>query len=1096
MTTNSTQDALLGEFVAPPDCAKPRVWWHWMNGNVTKEGIDKDFQWMKRVGIAGVQHFDGALDTVQVVPERLVYMAPGWKDAFGYALKRAEELGLEFTIASSPGWSETGGPWVAAADGMKKLVWSETRVSAGTTFAGVLPQPPTIAGPFQDIPLVSEGSAGDSKPAEFYRDIAVMAHPVPRRLVANPSPVAVVTSERNERHGVLRDGEIASRLSLRSSAGRPAWVIYEYATPRRFRAATLVKPMRYAPIEFQWSIEASVDGVAYTPVAEFPGDLQLSRATITFPETHARFLRLVITQRPRQTWFKFAANAPGVARVPAFHELPASVEFDELHFYGAARVNRFEEKAGFSIAPGYYALATLPELSDEAVSRTEVVNLTHLMKPDGSLEWSAPDGEVWSIIRFGYSLTGKTNHPATPEATGLEVDKLDRSAVTRYLRGYLRQFEEAVGRERFGKRGIAAILTDSIEARGQNWTEALPTEFRRRRGYALHPFMPALTGVIVSSSDETDRFLWDFRSTLMELMAESHYGQIAEYAHSLGMVHYCESLEGYPTMALGDDLQMRQCADIPMCAIWTNYDLNAQDGIPNHVADMLGAASVAHVLGKPIVAAEALTSGYEPWAFSPATLRPVIDLAFALGVNRCVIHASVHQPTELKPGLTLGDYGQHFTRHETWAEMAGPWVTYLARCSYLLQRGRFVADLAWFYGEEGSLAGLYAEGTPKDLPTAYAFDFVNANMLVEHLYAEGNSLVSSGGARYRALYLGGTSSQMTLKVLRKLHKLALSGVPISGLRPTGSPSYADQADFREYQLLVDALWDRKVIREHKPPDALLRELEVVPDCEFRGAGANARLLFLHRTLAPEGIDIYFVTNRSSKEVNCEGLFRVVGRRATAWRADVGRVEPLAWRRDGARTIVDLHLKERESIFVVFAEPTSKVEGAVRPPTDGQTLLVVGGEWEIRFEPLRGAPEGAFWTKLGSWSDSDDTAIRYFSGVATYRKDLTVNLSEVPLGARVILDLGVVHEIADVRINGKFVGVLWNFPFWADVTDVVRTGSNVLEVGVANLWVNRLIGDKQPEAIPVAFTTATTYAADAPLRISGLIGPVKLAWRYS
>ena len=141
-------DPLARGFRNPPDSAKPRVWWHWMNGNITKEGIKLDLEWMQRVGIGGFQNFDAALNTPKLVDHRLVYMTPEWQDAFRYATELADRLGLEEAIAGSPGWSESGGPWVKPNQGMKKVVWSETRVEGGKPFTGVLPHPPTVSGPF------------------------------------------------------------------------------------------------------------------------------------------------------------------------------------------------------------------------------------------------------------------------------------------------------------------------------------------------------------------------------------------------------------------------------------------------------------------------------------------------------------------------------------------------------------------------------------------------------------------------------------------------------------------------------------------------------------------------------------------------------------------------------------------------------------------------------------------------------------------------------------------------------------------------------------------------------------------------------------
>ena len=1084
-----TDDSLAEGFISPPDSAKPRVWWHWMNGNISKDGIEKDLQWMKRVGIGGLQNFDVAFDTPQVVEERLIYMTPSWQDAFRYATKRAHELGLEFAIASSPGWSETGGPWVEPKDGMKKLVWSETQVEGGRPFNATLAAPPSASGPFQSLPSIDLISQKVLDGPKFYADVAVIAYRTPRALLTDPKPVSVSTSAPEVTASSLLKAQSTQAVTLPIAKDQPAWVLYDYGRRQHFRAVSLSRPSAFSMTRFTWVIEASDDAKHFSRVAELSDEYGLRHTTVAFPEIVARFLRLTISAVPGKHWFDYAANAPGAGPDPDFMKPVHEVALYSLRFYAGSRVHRFEEKAGFAIAPDYYSLASAPAGAAEAVEPADIINLSDKMSADGMLCWRAPVGE-WTVLRLGYSLTGKTNHPASPEATGLEVDKLDKRAVQAYLDTYLGNFEKTVGREWMGSRGIQAFLTDSIESQGQNWTPALINEFKGRRGYDPTLWLPALTGVIIGNASRTDRFLWDFRQTLIDLISEAHYGQISSSVHERGLTYYSESLEGYPTFAMGDDLDMRTPADIPMAAIWTNYKASEKDGILNHIVDMLGAASVAHFYGKPFVAVEALTSGYEPWVFHPGNLRPVIDLAFALGINRPVIHTSVHQPVDKKPGMTLGPYGQHFTRHETWAEMAGPWVAYLSRTSYLLQQGQHVADVAWFYGQEGSLAGLWAESAPPDLPDGHGFDFINANMLLNHVSAEDGKLVSPGGAQYRLLYLGGTAKRMTLAVLRRLKTLADQGIAIAGRRPIGSPSLADEGreHEEEYQRLVAALWDQATILDVGSPNDALKRLGLARDFEYKKVSPDSSVLFQHRT-TKDG-EIYFLTNRKARAEQIEASFRVTGRRPELWHADTGKREAVSWRMENERTFVRLHLEANQSVFVVFRAPTPNKEEFLPVPRH-ETISLLNGRWELSFESNRGAPADTRTTELGSWSESAEPGIKYFSGVGTYLKTFTVQPSELKQGAHVFLDLGEVHELAEVTLNDRIIGTAWHAPFRLDATDAIKAGPNSLKVQVANLWVNRLIGDRQSGATPVAFTVTSTYKPDAVLRPSGLIGPVRL-----
>ena len=1082
-------ESLMDGFTSPPDSARPRVWWHWMNGNVTQEGIESDLQWMKRVGIAGLQNFDGALDTPQVVAQRLIYMTPPWQDAFRYAVQRAEELGLEFGIASSPGWSETGGPWVEPKDGMKKLVWSEVRIQGGESFRGMLPAPPVVSGPFQDIPILDVMTGQELPAPRFYRDVAVVAYRTRRALISDPKPVAIRTNVASVDVQGWLNAHPPRPLTL-PLEDPPPWLLYDFASPWSFRALSLTCPVPYSDkMGLKFIIEASLDGKQFARLTELSANWQFPRITVAFPAVTAQCLRLTIVPGPPKSWagFEFQANAPGAVPPPAYNQPLSEVHVRELHFYSGARIHHFEEKAGFGIAANYFGLEGPDTEQDEAIDPNHVIDLSGKMTPDGALDWSPPPGD-WTVLRFGYSLTGKTNHPATAEATGLEVDKLDKRAVKVHLDHYFANFERTVGQDWIGEKGLRTFVTDSIESTGQNWTQDMLAEFQARRGYDLSRWLPALTGVVLGDTIRSERFLWDFRQTLNELITESHYGQIAAEVHARGMLYYSESLEGYPTAALGDDLDMRSPADVPMGALWTSYKLDEKDGVINHVIDMIGAASVAHVLGKTFVGCEAMTSANEPWVFSPQSLRPYMDLAFVLGVNRAVIHTSVHQPIEKKPGMSLDCFGQHFTRHETWAEMAEPWITYLSRTSFLLQQGRFVADIAWFYGQEGSAATLVSTMTLGDFPARYGFDLISPNMLLKHLRPQGGRLLSQGDASYRLLYLGGSSQRMTLAVLRKLKGLADAGVPIVGPRPIGSPSLADAEHESEFERLVSELWDRGAIVENRNPEAALHSMNVQPDFEYTASQPNSNIRFLHRTLIDA--ELYFVTNRRARPESIMVSFRTTGRKPELWHADTGAREAVSWHVETQRTVVALDLQNYQSVFVVFREPTNKTAETITPRAE-TTLTRLDGQWALTFEPDRGAPAEELSDTLRSWTQSDNPGIKYFSGMGTYRKEFTLSKLDLKAGERVVLDLGIVHELAEVILNGARVGTTWHAPFRVDVTAAVREGANNLLVRVANLWANRLIGDRQPGATPVAFTVTSTYDSDAPLHPSGLLGPVSV-----
>jgi hypothetical protein len=447
-----------------------------------------------------------------------------------------------------------------------------------------------------------------------------------------------------------------------------------------------------------------------------------------------------------------------------------------------------------------------------------------------------------------------------------------------------------------------------------------------------------------------------------------------------------------------------------------------------------------------------------------------------------------------QPGLSLMIFGQFFNRHETWAEMARPWIDYISRNSLMLQQGRYFADVAYFYGEEGPLTGLYEHKPVADAPVHYGYDFVNSDALLGLLSVDGGDLVAKSGARYRVLYLGGSSRRMSLLVLRRIAALAEAGATIVGWAPGGSPALGDDGD--DYTALVRRLWGggpttavgKGRIIESDDVEAALAALGVDPD--FRtNAGRDSEILFLHRRLA-DG-DVYFINNRRPRAENVEARFRVTGKEPEVWRADTGKGEAVSYRIESGQTVVPLELGPEDSLFVVFRKPAPSSSRSV-PKAGWRPAGTLGNPWTVAFQPGRGAPASAITLpRPQSLAESQDPGVKYFSGVSTWTSTFEAPADWKP-GTPLRLDLGRVGDVAEVRVNGTLAGTAWKAPWTVEVGAAARSGNNSVEVRVANLWVNRLIGDKQPGATPVAFVTIPTYKPDAPLRPSGLIGPVTLS----
>jgi hypothetical protein len=1088
-------DPLMRGFVDPPNGARPRIWWHWMNGNIADEGIRLDLDWMHRAGVGGVTIFEGAINTPQAVPQRLIYMTPEWKQAFNYAVTTARGYGMEVAIASSPGWSETGGPWVPAAQGMKKMVWSATRIEGGRPFSGVLEHPPQVDGTFQNFSV--PGRRGpDGKvtvPPEFYADAAVIAYKIPEGDKPQAELDPHVTSSSGTVNAVaLSDGDVntvALELPAESEGNEP-WVQFDYGHPQTIQAVTLaslddaISVFDHDSDAIPPRLEASDDGAHFHKIADIPFSSVVEN-TASFDAVTARFFRLV-----------YPAQPSGVH----VH----THRITELVLSSGARVNQFEKRAGYANSRNFYAIGDPHVASQFIVSDKDIIDLTGKMKPDGTLGWTPPAGN-WMVLRIGYSLTGHENGPAPAEATGLEVDKLNRDYVKNYVDGYLKMYADTVGADRMGKNGISFMLTDSIEVGPQNWTDNILSDFQRLRGYDPRPWLPAMTGIVIRSTADTDRFLWDFRRTIGQLLAENHYGEISGDLHAHGMSYYGEALEMHRP-SLGDDMEMRSKTDVPMGAMWTYAGSPGPE--PTYLADLRGAASVAHIYGQNIVGAESMTSRGPAWSFSPNSLKKVADLEFALGVNRFEIHESSHQPVAvMAPGMTLGPYGLWFNRNETWANQAGPWVDYLARCSYLLQQGRFYADVAYFYGEEGPLTAVFGWKPMQDAPEGYAFDFVNSDVVLHRMSFKDGRLVTPGGTSYRLLYLGGRSQRMTLPVLRQLRDLVAQGAVIVGARPTDSPSLAD--DEAEFHKIADQLWGKGAgtgramhklakgrVYSGMSANEVLAALGETRDFDYTKPEAGTTLMFLHRKLA-DG-DLYFIDNRDDRAESVDAAFRVDGKTPELWDAATGESQPTAYRTTNGRTTIPLHLDPYGTVFVVFHKPATAPSLALAEPIEAPIAEVtsqLNQDWTVNFQSGRGAPQAAAgvpFDRLTSWSDNSDAGVKYFSGTATYSRSIDIPAGALKPGARLWLDLGDVKDLASVMVNGHDLGVLWKVPYRVDITSAVTAGANQFTIKVTNLWVNRMIGDQQPWALKkYTFASFTPYKADSPLLPSGLLGPVRL-----
>lgn len=591
---------------------------------------------------------------------------------------------------------------------------------------------------------------------------------------------------------------------------------------------------------------------------------------------------------------------------------------------GPYRIENIRGKAAFEI--GHAGPSRKEPPAGSAIERTRIVDLSARMEPTGRLVWDVPEGR-WTMVRFGHTSTGMQNAPAPASGRGLECDKLSPEGVEANFRGMMARLIADVG-PAAGKT-LVATHVDSWENGSQNWTARMREEFRKRRGYDLLPLLPVLTGRVVDRLDISERFLWDLRRTVSELVVENYAGHLRELAHRHGLRF---TIEAYGSPC--DHLAYAGQCDEPMGEFWVG------GGAMNTCKGM---ASAAHIYGKPVVGAEAFTAtDQERWRDHPATVKALGDIAFCEGINRFVVHRYAMQPwLDRRPGMTMGPWGLHYERTQTWWELTPGWHQYLARCQFLLRQGRFVADIAYLEPEDSP------QGFHDHPRQGYDWDQMNAEVLLSRVRVEDGRLVLPDGMSYRLLVLP-ESRAMTPGLVERIRELVQAGATVVGPRPLRSPSLTD---FPECDARVDRVarevWgdcDGQRVRQHRlgkgrvvwgiAPEKLLADAGVPPD-----VSTFARLRWIHRRAGDT--DIYFVANPTPQWVGAAVAFRVSGKPPEFWHPETARIEPAPmFLESGGLTRVFLTLAPSESVFVVFRPQTRRIDPVVTLLADGKPLASV------------------------------------------------------------------------------------------------------------------------------------------------------------
>ncbi|MEG2370847.1 MAG: glycosyl hydrolase [Alistipes sp.] len=1043
-------------FVSTPDSIQTSIYWYWISDHISEEGVVKDLQSMKRIGINRAFIGNIGLDERESGVGRVKFNSEEWWRIVHTALKTASELGIEIGIFNSPGWSQSGGPWVKPTQAMRYLATTSTTVMGGRLLTVTLPRP---QGDFEDVKVVAFPAVMGANSVLNTQNATLSTHP------------AIAGA------GLLIDGDHQTAVTLVPSEGKNKEVVISVTASEPFTLRSIRLYATEAAIDTPAKIEVEEQGV-YRTLAEFPvsrfnaslnvGFDPYAPVVISVPATTARTFRLVLSH-------------------PSAGAGLREVEFSSVPF-----VERYPEK---TLAKMYqtplpywheYMWRKQPVEADSTgiVVPSQVLDLTDRLQGD-CLTWEAPAGE-WTVLRTGMLPTGVTNGPTHPEARGLEIDKMSKKHVAAHFEAYLGEIYRRIPAE--DRTCWKVVVQDSYETGGQNFTDGFLADFQARYGYDPVPFLPVYAGVVVGSEAISDRFLWDVRRMVADKVAYDYVAGLREVSHTYGLTTWLENYGhwGFP----GEFLQYGGQSDEIGGEFWSEGSLG---DIENRAASSCG-----HIYGKNKISAESFTAGGGGFHRYPAMMKQRGDRFFTEGINNTLLHVYISQPYEdREPGVNA-PFGNEFNRKNTLFPQLDLFIHYLKRVNFMLQQGLNVADVAYFIGEDAPKMTGVADPA---LPKGYQFDYINAEVIERDLIVRKGRLTLPHGTQYRLLVLP-RQETMRPELLEKIAQLIRDGAVVLGTAPVCSPSYENYptADQR-VRTLANDLWSqidptthyarigKGLLIDGLDLAAAMALIECVPD--FKTEQTDP-LLYGHR--AVDGMEIYFVSNQSDKTIEACPEFRVVGQQPEAWNAIDGTIRPLpAYTPTATGVKVPLKLEGYESVFVVFRHkadvPINSSLAANYPPY--RVVQTLEGPWTLTFSGQKRGPASPLVVdRLFDLSQSKEFDIRHYSGPVNYRK--TFVLTNKPDAERIYLNLNDVTAMAKINVNGMDVGGVWTAPYRVEITKAVVQGENTIEIEVVTTWKNRLIGDLNlPEGERKTWVAFQPWSATEGLQKSGLVGPVTI-----
>jgi len=1054
ISSNEFQKIQTG-FITPHDSNTVWCYWYWINDDISKEGITKDLEAMKEVGIGAA--FIGNINPHEVdgpVP----MLSEQWWDCMVHAVNEGKRIGVDIGTFNCPGWSQSGGPWVKPEMAMRYMVSSETNVKGPGKVEVKLTQPKEL---FQDVYVLAFPAVQAEKTKLTSVNSKISSTPqiqnISLLLDGDTSTVAFFNPEVSEYSIEIKSDKVITARNIQLFPGKERF----FAQCKLF---ALVNGEFVSVRSF--SFDRSNNSVNVGPDVYGP-------VSIVLNGIQSDVFRLVC-KKENGRW-------------------NANSGFSEIVISEAPVLEHFVEKKLGKMFPSplpkwnSYIWEDQESIAQEdlKIKGEKVLDISDKMDAKGLLSWDVPEGE-WTVIRFGMSPTGTTNSPSAPQGKGLEIDKASEKLIRFHFDNYVGEFLKRIPEE--NRSAFKYVIADSYEMGSQNWTDDFEQKFKEKYGYSAQEYLPVLTGRVVNSVEESNRFLWDLRRSVADAVAYEYVGGLRKISNENNLKLWLENYGhwGFPS----EFLMYGGQSNLVGGEFWN-------EGTLGNIECKSG-SSAAHIYGKPVTSAEAFTASGKAFMRSPAMLKKRGDWSYTEGINHFVLHLFVHQPDDKHvPGVNAW-FSTEFNRHNTWFKQSKSWIDYLRRCQHLLQQGKYVADVCYFIGEE---APMMTGARNPELPAGYSYDYINAEVIINRLSVKDGKFVLPDGTAYRVMVLPPVKT-MRPELLAKIESLVEQGGVIFGQTPEKSPSLQNYPESDKQVLeIAQKLWGAE--KETSTGIKKLGKGYVIDEMELEIAlktlGVNKdviideiqNVLWTHRNLP--GMEIYFLTNQSDEEINFTPSFRVFDMKPQLWDAVTGEIRELKeYTEADGRISIPVKMLKDQSWFVVFTNQNKNIEkGFEKNFPEFKQLQNIEGTWTVDFQnKVIGPVEPVNFETLKDWSQMEDEKIKYYSGTAVYQTSF--ELVELPENNELFINLGDVSVMAKVKINGADIGGTWMEPYRLKATKHIKKGTNQLEIEVVNLWRNQLIKDKYlPIEKRYTWHLVDDIKEGEALQSSGLLGPVSI-----